>query len=723
MRQACRVAKDKAAALRCYCIEAGLLKLPVRAKVGKTRQACPKDVNRKRRSLEASLQKLFAKGRANGAGVEEFVWGISYGDGSIRIDLTTLLSKHLTVPERKAAVTSLGPVCSPPMAVTSFTAAFGPASGRLAWWPPVVPLLKAWKLKAEETIAVLEAMARNIVTHFGAGTTMSEEEQKRGCLEVFKRCVVGAHVAAGLKGSDSQKVAIFELIGEKALMTWQLPEASGQGQEGCDSGALRQPPAPRRVRRTKAQMGPQPFPCPHCIGEYSTAAAVRAHRCKARSGAQPNTESPETEAPAPEGAHHGRGASPSSNGGEGDHWDDGPDGALDELIEEVERDGAQGTAVSEGTVLAQPAAAEFLQAVQAFAAPFEQDANAPFHLLKLLKDLLDKGDVGRDFLYVLHTMQGVGTVSTRLLKAGLGLAVPTDTLLIEAHTEVVVKYLRPGSGNWPKFVEQCELLEDLAENMGGELAERWSCFQRAIINPLLASELVVRFNQESFFGNLRAFVERANGALQGHQRLGQHGVAPSVQHEKGQRDGAPSAQPDGGQPEKASSPKTVGGQPDKTPSAKAGVAPSIRAFSTQPGGGGADKASSPIPGGGPITARGPLDKRPSAQHGGAPGERRGGAPGERAPGTQPGGGRPDKASGPNPAGGPPEKMPSAQLGGKPCIGERDVSAMSGWGISVVREGKLVEERSQGPGLPNQVAQRKGAVLKTCQVESEVRSHG
>lgn len=66
----------------------------------------------------------------------------------------------------------------------------------------------------------------------GAGTTVSQEDQKRGCLEVFRRCVVGPHVAAGLKGSDSQKVAIFELIGEKALVAWQLPKTSGEGQEG-----------------------------------------------------------------------------------------------------------------------------------------------------------------------------------------------------------------------------------------------------------------------------------------------------------------------------------------------------------------------------------------------------------------------------------------------------------------------------------------------------------
>lgn len=73
----------------------------------------------------------------------------------------------------------------------------------------------------------------------GAGTTLSEEEQKRGCLEVFKRCVVGPHVAAGLKGSDSRKVAIFELIGEKAMITWQLPATSGEGQEGKTSSPTR----------------------------------------------------------------------------------------------------------------------------------------------------------------------------------------------------------------------------------------------------------------------------------------------------------------------------------------------------------------------------------------------------------------------------------------------------------------------------------------------------
>lgn len=105
---------------------------------------------------------------------------VSLQDSLRSADLATLLSTHLTVPERKAAVTSLGPVCSPPMSVTSFTAAFGTASGRLAWWPPAVPVSKAWKLKADETIAVLEAMAQNIVTHFG-------EYVQVGCLLTLQK--------------------------------------------------------------------------------------------------------------------------------------------------------------------------------------------------------------------------------------------------------------------------------------------------------------------------------------------------------------------------------------------------------------------------------------------------------------------------------------------------------------------------------------------------------
>ncbi|GAQ92692.1 hypothetical protein KFL_010960030 [Klebsormidium nitens] len=706
MRQACRVAKDKAAALRRYCIEAGLLRLPVRTKSGKSRHTLPRDVNRKRRSLETSLQKLFAKGRANGAGVEEFVWGISYGDGSIRIgsdevlapiwqnegymekvrqqantskltaqqfkdslrsaDIATLLSKHLSVPERKAAVTSLGPVCSPSMAVTSFTAAFGAASGRLAWWPPAVPLSKAWKLKADETIVVLEAMAQNIVTHFGAGTTLSEEEQKRGCLEVFKRCVVGPHVAAGLKGSDSRKVAIFELIGEKAVMMWQLPATSGQGQEGGDSGAPSQSPAPRRVRRTKAQMGPQPFPCPRCVGEYSTAAALKAHRCRARAGAQPCTNS-QTAAPAAtaQGAHRTGGTVPPSNGWEQEHWDDAPDGAMDELIEEVEKDAAQGTTEAREAVRPQVAATEFLHSVQHFAAPYEQDSNAPSHLLQLLGDLLDQGDVSRKVLHVLHTMQGVGTVSTRLHKAGLDVAVPTDTLLVEAHTETVVRHLRVGSGNWPRFIEECELLEDLAENMGGELAERWSCLQRVILDPSVASEVVDKFNRDAVFALLTAFVDRAKLALRnldkapnesGHGNVKERQLPPGAdaaqEHEHGRRqdDGPPRAQAGAGQRDGGRSAQPGSGQRDATLNPHSGGGQSDVATAGQPRGGRCDDEQS---------ARSRADQRdaaPNAQRGGG---QRPGAPSAQSDGGQGPGG------------------PSAQSEGGRDLGRRVRSLMGG----------------------------------------------